>query len=69
MSEPPIGVPNLVHIRPRVASGRMGAYNYFLSIYSFLGGIHLQVRRVDGFSRMMVQTSCAFLGFVDIIPQ
>jgi len=45
--------------------------NYFYS-YPFLG-THLQVRRVDGFSRTMAQTTWTrarmrLLGFVDIAP-
>jgi len=49
--------PNLVQIRP---SGRMGEIyrKFYLFIYLFIAfwGTHLQVRPVDGFSRLMAQT-------------
>ena len=75
----PTAVPNLVQICPRGgASEQMGEilrkfYLFiYLFIYTFLG-THLQVRPVNGFSRLMAETTrtrsrmCQpFGGFVDI---
>ena len=70
-SATPTAVPNLVHIRPRGASGRIGKiwlkFYLFILFMPLFSGTHLQVRCVGGFSRMMAQTTrtrarCAFLG-------
>ena len=53
-------VMNLVHICPWGVSGQMGEIQpklNFLKIYTLFSGTHLQVRCVDGFSRMMAQTT------------
>jgi len=56
-SATPTALPNLVHICPWGASGRMGQYNLnYFYLYPFLG-TRLQVRRIDGFSRIMAQTT------------
>jgi len=72
----PAAVPNLVQTRPRGLLGKRVTYNenfIYLFIYLYLfSETHLQVRPVDGFSRLMAQTTrtrtrvCLLGGFVDI---
>jgi len=53
-------VPNLVQIRPRGLLGKWVKYKenfIYLFIYTFFSSTHLQVRPVDGFSRLMAQTA------------
>ena len=52
-------VPNLVEIRPRRLLEKWVKYNenFYLFIYTFFSSTHLQVRRDDGFSRLMAQTT------------
>jgi len=55
-SATPKAVPNLMHIRPR-GMGFWAKYNHFhLFIYTVLGA-HLWFTPVNGFSRMMAQTT------------
>jgi len=56
MSAAPMAVPNLVQIRPWGASGQMGEIIKKNYLYLF-SGTHLQVGPVDGFSRLMAQTT------------
>jgi len=69
-----MAVPNLVQIRPWRLLGEWVKYNDFLFIYTFLSGDRLQVRPVNGFLRLMAQTTrtrakgVPFGGFVDTAP-
>jgi len=76
-SAAPTAVPNLVQIRPRGLLGKWVKYNEFfyllIGLY-LISRTHLQVRPIDGFSRLMAQTTrtprkdVSFGGFVDIAP-
>jgi len=50
----PYSYVKLGHIRPR---GHLGIWVKYNQNYFYLYGTHLRVRPVDGFSRMMVQTT------------
>jgi len=57
--------------RLRGASVRMG--EIYLFIFTFFGNLYLQVRPIDGFSRLMAQTTrtcerVSFGGSVDVSP-
>ena len=71
-SAAPTAVPNFVQIRPWGLLDKWVKYNEFfiyLFIYTFFSPTHLQVRPIDGFSRLMAQTTrirarmCFFCGF------
>ena len=73
MSATPRALLNLVHIHPRgeVLGKWVKCNQIFSFIYTLFLGAHLQVRPVDGFSRMMAQNdadSCkdVLFGFVDM---
>jgi len=68
MSAGPTAVPNLVQI---VYGGLLCEWVKF--IYTFFGNLYLQVRPIDGFSRLMAKTTrtcerVSFGGFVDVSP-
>ena len=55
LSAAPTAVPNLVQIRPWGLLGKWVIYNEKNYLYLF-SGTHLQVKPVDGFSRLVAQT-------------
>jgi len=57
MSAAPMAVPNLVQIIRWGLLGKWVKYNEFVFIYTFFSLTQLQVRLVDGFSRLMAQTT------------
>jgi len=57
MSAAPMAVPNLVQIIRWGLLGKWVKYNEFVFIYTFFSLTQLQVRFVDGFSRLMAQTT------------
>ena len=75
-SAAPTAAPNLVQIRRWGLLDKWVKYNenYFLFIYTFFSWTHLQVRRDDGFSRLMAQTTrtrarmCLLGGFLTLLP-
>jgi len=61
-SAAPTAAPNLVQIRRWKLLGKWVKYNEIFFIYTFFSSTHLQVRRGDGFSRLMTRARMCLLG-------